>query len=214
MKTLAASLRWIARLVLLGIFALAVGFFIFAESINNDRLPNGRNADGIVALTGGKARIGEAVRLLADGRAQRMLITGVNPKTTAEQIEALVPQSGRLFDCCIDLGREAEDTTGNAIEARDWIVLHQFSSVILVTSSYHMPRSLLELKRYIPETEIIPHSVEPSSFRKSRWWSNANVTRLIFSEYVKYLSALARPYAAIAGIQLSAKNAAGAEAAG
>lgn len=202
-----------ARLLVMGVVGLAVGFFVFAESIATDRLPNGRMADGIIALTGGKARIGEAVRLLAEGRAKRLLITGVNPKTTAEQIEALVPQSGRLFDCCIDLGREAEDTTGNAIEARDWIALHQFKAVILVTSSYHMPRSMLELKRYVPAVEIIPHSVEPHSFRNSRWWSNGHVTRLLFSEYVKYLSALARPYASAAGIQMSARNAARADAA-
>ena len=189
---------------MLGAALLALGFFVFAGSMGPDRLPEGRGADGIVALTGGKARIGEAVKLLSDGRAKRMLITGVNPTTTSEQLRRLVPGSGELFECCIDLGRKAEDTIGNAMETRDWMALHSFKSLIVVTSSYHMPRALLELRRTVSSADIIPHAVVPGSFRDARWWTNANALKLIFSEYVKYLSALARPFAALAGIRLQA----------
>ena len=187
MTLLLTTIRWIIRAgVLMGIL-FAAGFVIFAGMTSPDHAPDGKNADGIVALTGGKARIGEAVKLLSFGRGKRMLITGVNPKTTSEQLELLLPQGRELFKCCIDLGRRAEDTTGNAVETRDWVDLHQFKSLIVVTSSYHMPRTLVELARFIPDAEIVPHAVVPRSFQTSTWWSDRDVLRLLFSEYVKYL---------------------------
>ncbi len=207
MRILTGTIRWIIRTaVLLGLL-FAAGFVAFTSAIAPDHLPDGRNADGIVALTGGKARIGEAVRLLSAGRGKRMLITGVNPKTTSEQLQLLLPQGRDLFNCCIDLGREAEDTAGNAKETRDWVELHEFGSLIVVTSSYHMPRTLVELERLMPDAEIVPHAVVPSSFRAPNWWANRNVLRLIFSEYVKYLPALARLMATRAGFDIQAAGA-------
>ena len=44
------------------------------------------NADAIVVLTGGQARVSEAVRLLEEGHANRLLISGVHPGTTREQL--------------------------------------------------------------------------------------------------------------------------------
>lgn len=206
MRLLITTIRWIIRAGVLSCILFAAGFVVFASMTSPDHVPDGKNADGIVALTGGKARIGEAVKLLSVGRGKRMLITGVNPKTTSEQLELLLPQGRELFKCCIDLGRQAEDTTGNAIETRNWVNLHQFKSLIVVTSSYHMPRTLVELARFIPDAEIVPHAVVPRSFQTSAWWSDRDVLRLLFSEYVKFLPALARLLASHAGIDNQAAS--------
>jgi uncharacterized SAM-binding protein YcdF (DUF218 family) len=207
MRAFAAAIRWFLKMVLAAAVLLSLGFVVFAASIKSNRIEAERTADGIVALTGGQARIDEAVRLLSTGKAKRMLITGVNPATTSEQLGRLVPSGGELFKCCIDLGREAEDTIGNAIETRDWLELHGYRSLIVVTSSYHMPRTLLELRRVLPEVVITPHAVEPRSFRSARWWADRDVLRLIAVEYVKYLSALARQLASRAGIPMEAGRA-------
>jgi uncharacterized SAM-binding protein YcdF (DUF218 family) len=207
MIAFAAAIRWALRTVLLAVLLLAAGFVVFAVSIKSDRIEANGMADGIVALTGGHARIDEAVRLLSSGKAKRMLITGVNPATTSEQLSRLVPSGGELFKCCIDLGREAEDTIGNAIETRDWTELHGFKSLIVVTSSYHMPRTLLELRRVLPTVEITPHAVEPNSLRSPRWWADRHVLRLMAIEYVKYLSALARQLASRVGVPMEAGRA-------
>jgi uncharacterized SAM-binding protein YcdF (DUF218 family) len=204
MSALFFSLRLLFRLAFFACLMLVVGFVAFAASVKSGNHADDRKADGIVALTGGKARIGEAVRLLAKGNAKRMLITGVNPATTKEQLVPLVPEGGELFGCCIDLGREAEDTTGNAMETREWADMHGYKSLIVVTSSYHMPRTLLELRHVMPHLMLIPHSVEPDSFRSDRWWSDRDVMRLMVSEYVKYLTGLLRNFAGQMGIPVKA----------
>jgi len=204
MSALFASLRLLFRTAFIACLLLVVGFVAFAVSVKSSDQADGSKADGIVALTGGKARIGEAVRLLAKGNAKRMLITGVNPATTKEQLVPLVPEGGELFGCCIDLGREAEDTTGNAVETREWADTHGYKSLIVVTSSYHMPRTLLELRHVMPHLLLIPHAVEPDSFRSEKWWSDRDVMRLMVSEYVKYLTGLVRNFAGQMGLPVDA----------
>jgi uncharacterized SAM-binding protein YcdF (DUF218 family) len=180
------------------LFALAVcvtlftgGFLLFANAIERDSSAP-RSAEGVVALTGGKDRIGQAFKLLAAGQAKRLLISGVHPSTKASQLQRLVPRGAEFFPCCVDLGRAALDTRGNATEARAWVEKHGFSSLIVVTSSYHMPRTLIEFSDAMPDIQLIPHAVVSKRFNIEKWWSSGPVQRLLLSEYVKYLNALTR----------------------
>ncbi len=167
----------------------AGGFLLFVNTIPRDSgAPQA--AEGIVALTGGKARIGQAVRLLAQGQAKRLLITGVNPSTKASELQRLVPGGGEIFPCCVDLGRAALDTRGNALETSRWVEKHNFTSLIVVTSSYHMPRALLEFARAMPKVHLIPYAVFAPNLRIESWWAHDGTRRLLFFEYVKYLNAL------------------------
>ncbi len=200
MPVLVRLVKWIATAFALALLLTAAGFLVFVAATGPQRLPAAARADGIVALTGGKARIGEAVRLLSEGRAKRMLISGVHPTTTSGQLSRLVPNGRKLFTCCIDLGRQAEDTTGNALETSNWVELHEFTSIIVVTSSYHMPRTRIELELVLPDTVIFPHSVEPRNFRTLNWWTDADVLRRMTLEYVKLLRALGRLAVSYIGI--------------
>ncbi len=120
--------------------------------------PEGRT-DGIVALTGGAQRIGDAIDLLAAGYGRRLLITGVNERTSREEIARLNPTQRQLIACCVDLDYRARNTIGNAIETRRWMRTHHFSTVAVVTSNYHMPRTLVELDHALQESErIVPHT--------------------------------------------------------
>jgi uncharacterized SAM-binding protein YcdF (DUF218 family) len=67
------------------------------------------------------------------------------------------PQS--LFVCCVDLGYDAIDTVGNALETAKWVRAHNYRRVLVVTSNYHMPRSLLELHRIDPETQYVGYPI-------------------------------------------------------
>lgn len=192
MAMIARITAWAIRAIILVSILITGGFAFFLVATTPQSVPEKRTADGIVALTGGKARIGEAVKLLAGKKAERMLISGVHPDTTSGQLRRLVPHSATLFECCIDLGRQAQDTTGNALETRDWVRKHKYTSIIVVTSSYHMPRALVELRRLLPGVDMVPHTVVPESFNSARWWADDTVMRLIVSEYIKYLPALAR----------------------
>jgi uncharacterized SAM-binding protein YcdF (DUF218 family) len=156
----------------------------------------GRLADGIVVLTGGEKRIDEAVRLLDNGSAGRLLITGVNIKTSRDDVRRLVaaavPSRSRVFDCCVDIGYNALDTIGNADEARTWATERHFNSLIVVTASNHMPRSLAELRLKLPSIQLIPHPVVPNRLRASPWWLHPEVAKELAFEYLKFLPAAAR----------------------
>lgn len=187
--TLLRSLLFASALL---VALLAIGFIVFASSI--ERVQNGRDvkADGIVVLTGGEARIDQAVKLLSEGRAKRLLISGVHPSTTSGQLQRRYPKAGPLFRCCIDLDKQALNTTGNAAETRAWARRQKFNSLIVVTSSYHMPRTLLELRRVMPSVKLIPYAVVPRKMNMANWWTDAETTRRLFLEYVKLIPALAR----------------------
>jgi uncharacterized SAM-binding protein YcdF (DUF218 family) len=172
---------------------LAAGFGFFVHNIDSHEPTALAPADGVVALTGGSERVLEAVELLAKGRARRLLITGVNQQTSRHEIARLMPNFQQLFNCCIDLGRAALNTAGNADETRQWVEAHAIhSSLIVVTSNYHMPRALVELRRALPQLELIPYPVVSDRLRNSDWRNDHHVARLLAIEYVKFLAAVVR----------------------
>ena len=173
-------------------FAFMLGFLMFASLATRGGADDTETADGIVVLTGGEKRIAEASRLLADGKARRLLISGVNRMTTKKDVRRLTSISGRLFACCVDLGYAALNTRGNAEETRDWARTHEFSSLIVVTASYHMPRSLAELSQVLPNVRLVAHPVVPSQFADDPWWLSPTNARILAGEYVKFLPTAAR----------------------
>lgn len=187
---------------LIAVFFVISGFIWFAgyatDTSRRGAIPP---ADGIVVFTGGKDRIAVAANLLAQGKGRRLLISGVNPATPRRDLEELAPEMQRLSRCCIDLGRQAEDTVGNARETADWAYGHGFKSLLVVTSAYHLPRSLTELSSAMPDAVLtgVPvvsaHLVRP-------WWRDRIAVRLLMAEYTKYLASLAR-LAVMPGVKLA-----------
>jgi uncharacterized SAM-binding protein YcdF (DUF218 family) len=170
----------------------ALGFLVFATRAMNHAGEQGGGADGIVVLTGGEQRIAEGARLLKQGRSARMLISGVNRRTGRDDLVRITGLTAAQFDCCVDLGYDALDTYGNAEETRAWATSKGFRSLIVVTASYHMPRSLTELSLALPGTLLIPHPVVPKAFPDSGWWLSPMVAKALVAEYLKFLPAAAR----------------------
>ena len=190
-ELLVGVLRLIFDLVMLAVVMLVIGFFIFTGSIERSQLEP-RTADGIAVLTGGTARIDEAMKLLTQQKAKRLLITGVNRTTSTEELKQLASQGDQLFSCCVDIDKEARNTIDNATETSQWVARNHYTSVIVVTSNYHMPRALAELARVMPGVTLIPYSVVDNNVHLDRWWTYPGTTKLLISEYLKYLPALAR----------------------
>lgn len=189
--------RFRGKAVLLAIGVLAVlaclnSFVRFADGVASISVPEDAKADAIVVWTGGTERVAHALRLLADKRAERLLISGVHPGTTVKQIAIMTGFDTALFDCCIDLDRVALNTEGNAIETASWAKKHNFASLLLVTSAYHLPRATTELQGALPGVELIPYPVYSSDLDLKNWYSQPTIIRLLLREYVKYTVASLR----------------------
>ena len=149
--------------------------------------------DAIVVLTGGNLRLQSGIDLLREGKGRKLFVSGVNQQV---DLEDLLGVSGHAPDwalCCVVLGHEADNTQGNARETANWIHEEGYRSLRLVTSWYHMPRSLLEFDRALPEIDIVAHPVFPDQVRQEHWWAQRGTAALLVIEYVKYLGALSRP---------------------
>jgi len=193
---LAGLARWIGFLTMsagtVGALLLVGGFFWFAANIPSEDVSLDRKADGIVVLTGAASRIPDAIELLAAERGKRLLITGVHRATSAREIARLTPLYSKFFTCCIDLDRSALNTFGNALETKRWAREHNFNSLIVVTSNWHMPRAMAELAHQLPDATLIAFPVISEKVKTEPWWSNIATARFLVAEYLKYLFALTR----------------------
>jgi uncharacterized SAM-binding protein YcdF (DUF218 family) len=170
---------------------LGLGFLWFIWRVPVDEVALDRNADGIVALTGGASRIADAIELLASGRGKRLLISGAYRATNSKEISRLNPEFERWVRCCVDFDRSL-NTLGNAIETKRWAERRGFRSLIVVTSNYHMPRALAEISHQLPDVALVPFPVVTERQRVDPWWARAATARLMVSEYLKYVFAKLR----------------------
>lgn len=152
--------------------------------------------DAIVVLTGGRLRLEAGLDLLGAGRAQKLFVSGVNPHV--DRIE-LLRVAGHAGDDNLDrivIGHDADNTLGNARETAGWMRQEGYSSLRLVTSWYHMQRSLLEFERAMPQARIVAQPVFAG--HEGETWSDwIEVALLTVSEYDKYLATLIRPEVAM-----------------
>ena len=177
------------KLAILGIVALIVGFGAFVWFLPEEQSRSIETPTASWCSPAAHSRITDALELLASGRGKRLLITGVNP-VPRPPISPIKPATMIAFlACCVDLDYSALNTLGNAVQVRIWATAHNFHSLIVVTSAYHMPRALAELAHQLPDDTLIPYPVVSDRLRVEPWWSNGDTTKLVLSEYLKFLFA-------------------------
>jgi uncharacterized SAM-binding protein YcdF (DUF218 family) len=173
------------------------GLLAFADRVQRSTpAAEPETAEGVVALTGAGAdqRIAAAVALLEQHKGERVLVSGVNPETTREDVRNLSKAVRRIYDCCVDLGFTAADTVGNARETLEWAQARRYHSLIIVTADYHIPRAMLELRAVMrePEFHLQAYAVPTAGLQSRRWWRKPSAARLMVTEYSKYLAILIR----------------------
>ena len=67
-----------------------------------------------------------------------------------------------------------------------------YDDLIVVTSDYHMPRSLVEIRGQLPGVKLTPYAVSTPSLDNRHWWRATVTARRMTLEYLKYLTALGR----------------------
>jgi uncharacterized SAM-binding protein YcdF (DUF218 family) len=123
---------------------------------------NVARTDAIVVLTGGPGRFKRGLAVLAAGRAQRLLVSGVDRSVKRVEFDVAQRVPPQLSACCIDLGKDAVDTVSNAQEAAGWMHRHKFRSVRLITTDWHMRRARFELGRAMGNDAVIVSDAVPS----------------------------------------------------
>lgn len=176
-------------MALLALFAASIAWLAgFAAFERYARIPvvPPPVSDGIVALTGGADRIETALRLLAEGRAPRLLVSGVGGGGGLAEVTHGLPLDPALL-AHLTIGRIATDTVGNADETAAWARQNGVRTLIVVTAGYHMPRALREIGRALPGVELRPVPVRPPALRGG---DRIAALRLLAVEYDKFIGAL------------------------
>ncbi len=185
-------IRIVAALTAAAILVWFGGLVWFVSTLPRTVTDTASRTDGIVVLTGGSERIEAGLSLLNAGRSKTLLLSGVHRGTSRQALAKLSQQSPEVFKCCVELGREATDTVGNAHETAAWAKRNSMTSLRLVTSVYHLPRSLVEFRRAMKNIRLIAHPVYSASVKLDGWWRWPGTAMLLAGEFNKYVVSLVR----------------------
>lgn len=177
------------------LFALAfllsswiLGFFYFIDHIPEETTKNLGRTDVVVILTGGTFRLEEGINAFANIKAEKILISGVGNGFTKKSLFGKIKNFeilDKIDPTKIELGTLATNTFENAVETKMFMDLHHYKSLRLVTSNYHIPRSMMVFKRIMPEITIVEHPVCTENFRKTGTYLSSSSLKLAIGEYNK-----------------------------
>lgn len=178
--------RLVAGIVAAGLLLVVLDFVAFAGRAAKAKGDPSARADAVVALTGGSGlRIAAGIDLVAAGKGERLLISGVHPDVEIEDLTELAGGSAQIWGCCVDIGHRATTTLGNADETAAWAYERGYKRLIIVTSDYHMPRSLIVLRNAMEDVELVPYPVrtvhDPSAI-----WKDPKSFRGVLIEWAKW----------------------------
>jgi len=168
---------WASVAVFLG---LVLGqFLMFYNAVHAPQEPliSTREYQGVAVFTGGRNRIQTGFDLLSRfPKVQNVLISGVNPQSSRENLLAsFLPEDGN-FKGSVQLDYEARTTYGNVIQTKAWVDENEIDKLIIVTSNYHIPRAKALADLYLDDINVSFYPVVAERIG----------LRLLVSEFVKY----------------------------
>lgn len=162
----------------------------------NPPLANITSKPLVVCLAGGKGRIEAAFDLFASGTGSELFIIGAGPKVTLTQIlknvdPAVVAKLSNLQIGAIRIERESANTIENAYVLEKFLDNHPYiNDVVVVTSRYHMRRSLYVLQTLLKQkVNLIPYTPPEEAIERLNWWQSKVGIQVTMEEYGKYLAA-------------------------
>ncbi len=165
-----------------------LGGFAWFLYFASREIPPPPHVDAIVVLTGGPDRVEVALRLLASGEADRLLVSGAGEKTDFADLARFAGIDPAPLEQQVTLGHSAHSTRGNALETASWARDQRVSTLLVVTSWFHLPRALVELRRVMPTVTTHPYPVGRPGLAEL---THPGGARRLIGEYHKYLAALA-----------------------
>lgn len=184
---------------LIGVVLLIAGISLFLApdslmkcSETPSALEDCSAADVIIAVSGGdtQARTQEAIDLYKNGWAPKLIFSGAaldksgpsNAEVMRQQaLEQGVPKSA------IAIEDQSETTKENAEKTTDILADKDIHSAIVVTSRYHMKRTLLEFRDRAPGVDFRAHPTSSDSQWSVWWWTTPYGWYLALSELTKII---------------------------
>ena len=165
LKTLRLILTFFS--VLLFIFLIYGYFFKFKLVINKSYdVPS--TVQGIAVLTGGKGRIEKALSIFNENPKSKLLISGVHKKVSLDNII----NSSNYNKDSIFIDKLSESTLHNAVEIVRWADKNTLEDILIITSYYHMPRSLVLLNYFGKNINFYPIPVKHVKHTNSKIKTN------------------------------------------
>lgn len=169
-------MKWFVPIMMFVLLLFGVGYKHFLGMIPPIPMRL-EEPDGIVVFTGGKQRVGTGAQLMAQGFSGPVLVTGVYPGLSVPELFEPLGLDEEQFSQ-VDLDYEALATVDNVVETAAWARKYGLQRILLVTSAYHVPRSLLLFEQLAPRLQVTAYPVP----------SQEGHVRIFLLEYVKYLA--------------------------
>ena len=169
-------MRGTARAALL---AAAIATATVSDTAHNAHSTGPADPDhtAIVVFTGALNRITEGTKLYAKGKGSILFITGIDMNTAPYQKLA---DMGEFSQFSVD--NKAINTYENGVATRDWLKGRDIKRIILVTSDFHMERSLAVLKRELhgSKIHIDTHAVESNIPHTAKRWERLKTMATVY----------------------------------
>ena len=165
------------------ILLLIYGFVIFLKKIYYKQVSFNYKTDGIAVLTGGKGRINLGLELFNKNRNLRLIISGVDKKVSNKSI---IPNDLNNKSS-ITIDKDSESTYQNARIINEWASKYKLKNVTIITSYYHMPRSMMLIQLLTPNINFYAYPVEKKISHKVSSRENILYYFFLTEEYIKYL---------------------------
>lgn len=177
--------------LLLMIMVWGIGFLSFIYKIPAEPSDLDSKTDAIVVWTGGPCRITTGVALLAADLSSKLFISGVQGSrpflTHPRCCETSFSLKAEALRPYVTVGMLAMTTKGNALETARWVKKNQFTSIRLVSTAIHLPRSLEEFRKQMPDIHVIPHPVPLCQFNHFNWYCDWYIFKKCALEYTKFV---------------------------
>ena len=196
-RTLTLSLVLVIFICLL-IGDLLLWLFLDYSRVSPPRLPANQHheLDAIAVLAGGSGRIQQGFNLFQQDKARYLLIIGTNPHSRSQDILTAFSRPGNKLKSPrtnrIIIENQSHNTLTNILALRNLCRLHQFHSLVIVTSPFHITRAYHLCQKILPpQIEVYYQPIQPQN-KPGNNTVKPVPTFLQIKEFIKYLNALLR----------------------
>ncbi|UOF88973.1 YdcF family protein [Fodinisporobacter ferrooxydans] len=168
----------ISIMIVIALVARFAGTFLY---LNQQPI----RSDAIIVLSGGAERVAKGVRLYREGYSRYIILSNAfdtKPVKPIDQIKQYnIPKKSVILET------KAQSTYENALFTEKLVKEHHFTSVIVVSSNYHMRRVAFNFGKVYSGTGIrltYCASNDPR-FHPHRWWANSFSLITTLDEYIK-----------------------------